>query len=183
MKKKENYKKSLMADVFILMYPLKGSNLAFRIPFSVMQPELDLHQSIYPDIDVTSELYRRLQVRVSSAMLRIVENHVSHLFDRDFYILTDNGIELESSMKHVDTSIIPIASVDLFYDTMFQIMLVKSIGYIDNNTKLITVPYDVMSSMYENEKEDALMVFMDQCINEHFDSVNMLCDAFEKLAI
>jgi hypothetical protein len=66
---------------------------------------------------------------------------------------------------------------------MFQIMLVKSRNHIDNNTKIITVPSDIMSSMYENEKEDALMAYMDQCINDHFDSVAMLCDAFEHLTI
>ena len=172
-----------MTDVFILMYPLNGKSLAFCIPFSLMQVELDVHQVMFPDIDVTFELYRRLQVRVCSAMLRIVEDNISQLYERDYYIMTDNGIELESSIQHVDTSVIPIAGVDLFYDSMFQIMLVKSIDYIDNNTKLVTVPSDIMSSVYENEKEDDLMAFMDQSINEHFDSVNMLCDAFEKLTI
>jgi hypothetical protein len=172
-----------MADVFILMYPLNGRDLAFHIPFSVMQAELDVHQSMFPDINVTSELYRRLQVRACSAMLRIVEDHISQLYERDAYIMTDKGMELESGIKHVDTSVIPIAAVDMFYDTMFQIMLVKSKDYIDNNTKVITVPSDVMSSVYENEKEDALMDYMDQCINEQYDSVAMLCDAFEKLTI
>jgi hypothetical protein len=172
-----------MADVFILMYPLNGRDLAFHIPFSVMQTELDIHKSMFPNINVTSDLYRRLQVRVCSAMLRIVEDHISQLYERDFYVIMDNGIELESGMQHDDTSVIPIASVDLFYDTMFQIMLVKSRNHIDNNTKIITVPSDIMSSMYENEKEDALMAYMDQCINDHFDSVAMLCDAFEHLTI
>jgi hypothetical protein len=172
-----------MADVFILMYPLNGRDLAFHIPFSVMQTELDVHQSMFPNINVTSELYRRLQVRVCSAMLRIVEDHISQLYERDFFIMTQNGIELESGLQNGDTSAIPIAAVDLFYDTMFQIMLVKDRDHIDNNTKLITVPSDVMSSVYENEKEDALMAYMDQRINEQFDSVAMLCDAFEKLTI
>jgi hypothetical protein len=172
-----------MADVFILMYPLNGRDLAFHIPFSVMHAELEIHKSMFPNINVTSDLYRRLQVRVCSAMLRIVEDHISQLYERDFYVIMDNGIELESGMQLDDTSVVPIASVDLFYDTMFQIMLVKSRNHIDNNTKIITVPSDIMSSVYENEKEDALMAYMDQCINDHFDSVAMLSDAFEHLTI
>ena len=124
---------------------------------------------MFPEIDIRSELYRRLQVRVCSAMLRIVEDHVSMLYERDYYIITHNGIEIESTLEYDDTSVIPIASVDSFYNDMFQIMLVKSIEFIDNNIKLVTVPLDVMPSLYENEKEDELMVFMDQSINDHFD--------------
>ena len=171
-----------MSDVFILMHALNGTSLAFRFPFDVMHDEINVHQAMFPDIDITSEMFRRLQVRVCTAMLRIVEDHISMLYERDYYVLTNTGIEIESKAEYDDTSSIPVAAVDIFYDNMFQVMLVKSIEHIDDGTKLITVPVDVMPSVYENEKEEELMVYMERCIDDHFD-VNMLCDAFENLTI
>jgi hypothetical protein len=172
-----------MADVLISIYAVNGRSLAFRVPFETMHEERDAHDAIFPEIDITPELFRRLQVRVCSALLRIMEDHISMLYPRDYFVLTKNGIDIDSDVSYSNTSLIPIAAVDAFLDNMFQVCLVKSLNDIDPDVKLVTVPLDVMHSTYENEKEDELMLYMDHHINNHFDQVNILCDEFEKLKI
>jgi hypothetical protein len=144
-------------DVYLLIHPLKGNDVVLHFPFSLMDKECELHRTMFPDNDCNAEMYRRLQVRVSESILRIVEDDIIELFPRNYYILSKDRNEIVT--EYEDTyDVIPLCAVENSNNS-YQIFLLHDIRSETNkHTSMITLPN--LKFINEVEMEEELMLYM-----------------------
>lgn len=134
-----------------------------------MRDERDRQLEMFPDSDADADMLRRLQVRVSETILRIMEEHVDYIDPRNYYVSTTRGIETENG----DTpNCIHICDAKTD-DNAFQIYFEHTLGSFDTqHSDIITVSDDVMYKDTENEKEEALELYMRRLMQDHFKPVD-----------
>ena len=157
-------------DVYLLIHPLKGNDMVLHFPFSLMNTELELHRTMFPDNECESEMYRRLQVRVSESIVRIMEDYITKLFPRNYYVLSDKD---EIVMECDDTYLnaIPLCASEN-NNNSYQIFLLQDVvteKETNNNMSVITIPTTIMESINEVEKEEELMLYMTNIYKNYFE--------------
>ena len=154
-------------DVFLLVHPLVGNDIVIRFPFSLMKPEQNLYHSMFPEIDSTPEMYRRLQVRVNESIIRVMEDQLTQLFPRNYYVLSNNINEIcTETGEELFENLIPICE-STYEKNSYQVLLMhhSSNSINTNGVSLIQVPYDIFYSKDELQKEQDLMSYLSHVLD------------------
>jgi hypothetical protein len=170
--------KQAMDTLYLCIHALSTKGLIFKFPLSLMNAERDAQLDMFPDSDADSDMLRRLQVRVSETILRIMEEHVDYIHPRNYYVSTTRGIETEQSDMVGDIEICD-AKMD---DNSFQIYFKHALStfekqYSDN---IMTVPDDIMDKDTETEKEESLELYMRRLMQDHFEPVDAYGNAVKR---
>lgn len=162
--------KQTMDTLYLCIHALSTEGLIFKFPLSLMNAERDAQLEMFPDSDADADMLRRLQVRVSETILRIMEDHVDYINPRNYYVSTTRGIETEQG-NMVNYIHICDAKTD---DNAFQIYFKHELGSFETqySETVMTVPDDIMDKDTENEKEEALKLYMRRLMQDHFKPVN-----------
>ncbi len=166
----QNTTQETMDTLYLCIHALSTKGLIFKFPLSLMNAERDAQLEMFPDSDADSDMLRRLQVRVSETILRIMEEHVDYINPRNYYVSTTRGIETENG----DTpNYIHICDANMD-DNAFQIYFLHALGSFDKTYSglITTVPDDIMDKDTEIEKEESLELYMRRLIQDHFEPVD-----------
>jgi hypothetical protein len=151
----------------------------FQFPMSMMNAERDAHMEMFPENEtVDSEMLRLLQVRVSEAVLRMVNEpdcDMVNLYPRNYYIIGSRGIETENGTS---PNYIPICDAKLYttnqVPTQVQIYFTHTMDSFESDMQKIEVGKELTHELFqkessETEKENALEVFMSRLIAYHLE--------------
>lgn len=153
-------------DVYLLIHPLKGNDVVLHFPFSTMDAERDIHRTMFPDNDCDSEMYRRLQVRVSESILRIMDEDITELFTRNYFVLSKDEIVTECEYTNL-INFIPLCSTEN-KNNSYQIFLLHDLLLETNeDTLVITIPTSINYILNEVEKEDELILYMTTILTQN----------------
>ena len=150
---------STIPDVYVLCQTLQGKNLLIECPSSIMKEEFDELYDMYQDLDnesIRSEMYRRLQVRVTSIIISVFSQYgddvITDIHPRDYFSVYKGEIISEQGIS----SRIPILHAHVFHKYLEVVLLSNKTElenhYIYYNMKL-TIPKN-WNSMSEAEKEE-----------------------------
>ena len=160
-----------MNNVYLCINAADLKGLTIRFPLSIMDAERDAHLDMFPDSDADSEMLRRLQVRISETVLRIVSDsgEMLRLYPRNYYIVTSNGVETEKG----DTSnYIPICDADMYNtnqrSTPVQIYFTHELGAFESGMEREEKDNDDTEST-ETEKEEALELYLRRVMANHLE--------------
>ena len=158
-----------MDTLYLCIHALSTKGLIFTFPLSLMNAERDAQLEMFPESDADADMLRRLQVRVSETILRIMEDHVDYINPRNYYVSTTHGIETENGST---PNYIHICDTKTD-DNAFQIYFVHTLGSFETQySDIITVSDDIMDKDTENEKEEALELYMRRIMQDHFKPVD-----------
>jgi hypothetical protein len=160
-----------MNNVYLCINAADLKGLTFRFPLSIMNAERDEHLDMFPDSDADGEMLRRLQVRISETVLRIVNDsgEMLRLYPRNYYIVTSNGVETE---KGNTTNYIPICDADMYNtnqrSTPVQIYFTHELGAFESGMEREEKDNDDTEST-ETEKEEALELYLRRVMANHLE--------------
>jgi hypothetical protein len=126
-----------------------------------MKPEKDLHESMFPELDSNPEMYRRLQVRVNESIIRVMEDQLTQLFPRNYYMLSNNNF-VETG-EELFENLIPICASQ-YKNNSYQVLLMRNCSLIEvqmtNEVKVVHVPDNLFYCKDDLEKEYEIMSYL-----------------------
>ena len=143
-----------------------------------MHAEREAHMEMFPKSETAdSEMLRLLQVRVSEAVLRMVNEpdcDIVSLYPRNYYIIGSRGIETENGTS---PNYIPICDAKLYtgngVPTQVQIYFTHTPDTFESEMQKIKVEKELTNELFqkdsESEKENALEVYMSRLMAIHLE--------------
>jgi hypothetical protein len=166
-----------MDNVYLCINALETKSLMFQFPLSIMHAERKAHMEMFPDNDekeFDSEMVRRLQVRISEAVLRMVNEpdcDMVNLYPRNYYMMGSRGIETENGTS---PHYIPICDAKLYttnhVPTQVQIYFMHTPDTFESEMQKIEVGKELtLEKESESEKEYALELYMSRLMAYHLE--------------